>query len=164
MRHAHLPPSPPLPRCAPEVADRGFYLVLRADGFVLHMSAGPDDLREMRDRVYSQVLGSGASEEIAEAARLLASELVGNAVRWCGSHAPVVVKISGLPREVVVRVHDPAPDAAPRRRSAAPDNAEHESGRGLWILDALAPGWTVEPTSFGKQICCRLSKDGVPYA
>jgi hypothetical protein len=30
----------------------------------------------------------------------------------------------------------------------------------LWILDVLAPGWSVKPTPFGKQIRCRLPYPG----
>ncbi|MFD4144092.1 ATP-binding protein [Streptomyces sp. NPDC058572] len=162
MHDAKVLPGPtdPPPRFPPEMAECGFYLAIRPDGFVLHMSASAGHLREMRNRVFKEVCGSGAGEEVAETARLVASELVGNAVRLCGPFAPVVVQVASLAREVLVQVHDPEPAAVPERRAAAPDNDRHESGRGLWILDALAPGWSVEPTPFGKQVRCRLPYEG----
>ncbi|MFF7191313.1 ATP-binding protein [Streptomyces sp. NPDC008222] len=120
------------------------------------MSASPEHLREMRQVVFTAVTGSGIGEAIAESARLVASELVSNAVRLCGPWAPVVVQVYPHQDHVLVQVHDPEPSALPERQGQAPDSADAETGRGLWILDALAPGWTVEPTPVGKQITCAL--------
>ncbi|MCX4617932.1 ATP-binding protein [Streptomyces mirabilis] len=149
---AHTGPSVVLPQ-----ASCGFYLVHHDAGFVLHMSASPEHLREMRQAVFKTVTGSGIGEEMADAAQLVASELVGNAVRFCGPWAPVIVQVQPQGDLVLVKVHDPEAAAVPKRRDQAPDNAEAEAGRGLWILDALAPGWTVKPTEVGKQITCALS-------
>jgi anti-sigma regulatory factor (Ser/Thr protein kinase) len=153
-------PSDPPPRFPPELAECGFYLAIRPDGFVLHMSASAEHLREMRLQVFKEVCGAGADEEVADAARLVASELVGNAVRLCGPWTPVVVQVAGLPGKVLVEVHDPEPAAVPERREASPDNDIFDSGRGLWILDSLAPGWTVELTPVGKRIRCHLPYEG----
>ncbi|WP_055524637.1 ATP-binding protein, partial [Streptomyces graminilatus] len=131
--------SDPPPRLPPELAECGFYLAIRPDGFVLHMSASAEHLREMRVRVFREVFGAGAGEEVADAARLVASELVTNAVRLCGPWTPVVVQVAGLPDQVLVEVHDPEPAAVPNRGEEPPDNDRSESGRGLWILDVLAP-------------------------
>lgn len=144
----------------PEVAARGFYLAARPGGFVLHMSASATHISQMRERVFKEVCGAGAGEDTADAARLVASELVANAVRLCGPFTPVVVQVTGLPDRVLVYVHDPEPALVPRKRHAPPSNAEFESGRGLWILDVLAPGWTVEPSPVGKQIRCRVPYSG----
>ncbi|MFF1484580.1 ATP-binding protein [Streptomyces sp. NPDC058319] len=137
-------------------ASCGFYLMHRDDGFALHMHASSEHLQQMRQVVFKTVTGSGIGEEVAESARLVASELVGNAVRLCGPWAPVVVQVFRQGDRVLVQVHDPEPAALPERRGPAPDSAEAETGRGLWILDALAPGWRVEPTPVGKQITCTL--------
>ncbi|MBK3533622.1 ATP-binding protein [Streptomyces sp. MBT56] len=134
----------------------GFFLVHRDGGFALHMSASAEHLKEMRAQVFKTVTGCGVGEEIAEAARLVASELVGNAVRLCGPWTPVIVQVSRQDRHVLVQVHAPEPAALPDRQPAAPDNADAETGRGLWILDALAPGWSVQPTPVGKQVTCTL--------
>ncbi|MFF0292526.1 ATP-binding protein [Kitasatospora sp. NPDC004614] len=151
----HRAPAPP----EPDSATRGFYLSPRPDGFVLHMNASAEHLVEMRARVFKTVTSAGAAEEVAEAARLVASELVGNAVRLCGPHAPVIVRLADAGHEFVVQVHDPEPAVLPARSAEPPDNSRTGTGRGLWILDALAPGWTVTPTPLGKQITCTLPRD-----
>ena len=156
MHDAHPTPAALAPPCPPRVAACGFYLALRPGGFVLHMSASREHMRRMRAHVFAAVAAAGADELVAEAARLVASELVGNAVRLCGPWTPVVVQILSKPDQVQVQVHDPEPGALPGRRSESPDNDDLESGRGLWILDSLAPGWTVEPTAVGKQITATL--------
>ena len=148
------------PSCPPQVSC-GFYLVHRDAGFALHMSASPEHLRAMRQEVLKAVAGAGIGEAIAEAARLVASELVGNAVRLCGLRAPVVVQVYPQGDRVLVQVHDPEPAALPERRDQSPDSADAETGRGLWILDALAPDWMVEPTPVGKQITCTLPVGGL---
>ena len=153
MHEAEVLAGPP--SCPPQ-ASCGFYLVYQEAGFALHMSASQEHLHEMRQAVFKAVTASGIREEVAEAARLVASELVGNAVRVCGPWAPVVVRISPRRDDVLVQVHDPRPDSRPVRGDRAPDNAEAETGRGLWILDAIAPGWTVETTPLGKQITCTV--------
>jgi anti-sigma regulatory factor (Ser/Thr protein kinase) len=120
------------------------------------MSANEANLREMRQAVFMAVAAAGMGEEVADSARLVASELVGNAVRACGPWAPVVVQVHLGERDVLVQVHDPDPAARPVRGERAPDNAEEVTGRGLWILDAIAPGWTVQATPLGKQVACTL--------
>ncbi|MFD7642090.1 ATP-binding protein [Kitasatospora sp. NPDC059795] len=145
-----LAPAPP------ETAARGFYFSPRPDGFVLHMYASAEHLVAMRAFVYKAVTSAGAPEDVADAARLVASELVGNAVRLCGPHAPVVVLLTTTRHQVVVQVHDPEPTTLPTRSTEPPNNPRAATGRGLWILDALAPGWTVTPTPLGKHITCTL--------
>ncbi|GII89113.1 hypothetical protein Ssi03_71030 [Sphaerisporangium siamense] len=137
-------------------AGLGFYLAVREDGFVVHMNVCEENLRAVRE-VTQVVLGAaGVEMEVVESARLVASELVGNAVRACGHWAPVVVEVEADSRGVWVRVHDPCPDRLPVRTGVAPGDAQAESGRGLWLLDALAPGWDVALTPIGKQVRCLL--------
>lgn len=141
----------------------GFYLVRRSGGFVLHMRSSAQHLREMRAEVFKTVTGAGGGEDVAERARLVVSELVGNAVRLCGPWTPLIVQVFHHDQYVLVQVHDPEPAAMPDRRPQAPDNADAEGGRGLGILDALAPGWSVHYTPVGKQITCTLPcRDPVP--
>lgn len=151
-------------RREPEVALPGFYLQPRPDGFVLHMSASREHLHALRAHVFKSVTDAGADEETADSARLLASELVGNAVRLCGPSAPVVVQIVNAAEHVKVQVHDPCPEVMPRRSRHTPNNGQAESGRGLWILDAIAPGWSVEPSPIGKQISCTLPRTHPEFA
>ncbi|MFD9602842.1 ATP-binding protein [Streptomyces sp. NPDC059970] len=125
------------------------------------MSASQEHLQEMRAEVFKAVAGSGIGEEIADSAKVVASELVSNAVRLCGPWAPVIVQVQPQGDQVLVQVHDPEPATVPQRRDQAPDNVEAEAGRGLWIVDALAPGWTVKRTPVGKQISCTLPATGL---
>ena len=60
---------------------------------------------------------------------------------------------------VAVNVHDPDPGALPRRRATPLDSAEAETGRGLGLVDLLAPGWSVRRSVIGKQVCCRVPAD-----
>ncbi|MFD7054327.1 hypothetical protein ACFWBS_38410 [Streptomyces mirabilis] len=77
---AHTGPTDVLPQ-----ASCGFYLVHHDAGFVLHMSASPEHLREMRQAVFKTVTGSGIGEEIADAAQLVARN---SSATRCGSAAP----------------------------------------------------------------------------
>ncbi|MCC9312085.1 ATP-binding protein, partial [Kitasatospora sp. RB6PN24] len=76
--------------------------------------------------------------------------------RACGEHVPLVVEVHRAENDAVVTVHDPLFGAGPRRTDTAPDSDEAESGRGLVLLDILAPGWTVKPSPIGKRIRCRI--------
>lgn len=154
-------PNPPRPPAgsASELAACGFYLVPHPGGFVLHMSVSPAHLRRLRAQVFQAVIEAGGDVSAAETAQLVISELVANVVRLCGPWAPVVVQVTSGAKGVLVKVHDPQRDTIPHGTAPPPDNAEAESGRGLWIVDLLSPGWTVERTPLGKQIVCTL-----PYA
>jgi hypothetical protein len=94
----------------------------------------------------------------AESAQLVVSEPAGNSVRAVGEHTPVVVEVCAT-TGVGVNVHDPDPGALPARGRTALDSAEAESGRGLHLLDLLAPGRHIGRSPIGKQVRCR-----VPYA
>ncbi|GII64224.1 hypothetical protein Skr01_43090 [Sphaerisporangium krabiense] len=137
-------------------ASLGFYLTTRASGFVVHMNVCEENLRAVREVTQAVLGAAGVDVEVVESARLVASELVGNAVRACGHWAPVVVEVEADSRGVWVRVHDPCPDRLPVRTGVAGGDDQAESGRGLWLLDALAPGWDVALTPIGKQVRCLL--------
>ncbi|MCZ4118682.1 MULTISPECIES: ATP-binding protein [unclassified Streptomyces] len=154
MHHSAAHPGPHA--SPPSPAACGYYLLPRPGGFVLHMATSPEHLRRMRAQVFQSVTATCHDEQVASDAQLVASELVGNAAALCGPWAPVVVTVRRSEHNVHVRVHDPLDDRAPARTGALPDNAQAESGRGLWIVDALAPGWTVQRTPLGKQISCTL--------
>ncbi|WP_424528869.1 ATP-binding protein [Sphaerisporangium viridialbum] len=134
----------------------GFYLATRPGGFVVHMNVCEENLRAVRDVTLKSLAAAGVDSETAESARLIASELIGNAVRACGNWAPVVVEVEQDDKGIWVKVHDPNPARLPVRSNTAPDDDQAESGRGLWLLDALAPGWDVALTPIGKQVRCLL--------
>lgn len=133
----------------------GLYLRHRPGGFTAHITASEHTLIAVRHLTADVLQFHGADRESAGAAQLVLSELVGNAVRACGDHVPLVVDVYRNRDGITVAVHDPAADLLPHR-TACGDLAE--SGRGLVLLDLLAPGWTVTSSPFGKQIRCHLTK------
>ncbi|WP_248962216.1 ATP-binding protein [Sphaerisporangium perillae] len=121
------------------------------------MNVCEQNLQAVRAVTLEILAAAGVDMEVAESARLVASELIGNAVRACGHWAPVVVEVEQDVKGIWVKVHDPNPARLPVRSGTAPDDPNAESGRGLWLLDALAPGWDVALTPIGKQVRCLLS-------
>ncbi|MFK0142706.1 ATP-binding protein [Streptomyces murinus] len=79
-------------------------------------------------------------EGAADAAALVVSELLGNAVRH-GCQYPTdtaTLLLTAVPgRWLLIEVHDPSP-ATPALITAGP---ESECGRGLALVDALSSGW-----------------------
>ncbi|WP_199185825.1 ATP-binding protein [Streptomyces carminius] len=64
------------------------------------------------------------------------------------------------PTAARVRLHDPCRAARPRRTGVRLDDPYAESGRGMAIVDMLAPGWDVTATPVGKQVRCRVPLPG----
>ncbi|MFF3488743.1 ATP-binding protein [Streptomyces sp. NPDC002701] len=145
---------PALPACVP-----GLYVQHRDRGFVAHITASESAFSTVRALTASVPTAYGASQDSADTAAWLVSELCGNAVRACGDHVPLVVEVYVTGRSVQVNVHDPAADLLPHRSTvaAAMDSDTAESGRGLGLLDVLAPGWDVVSSPVGKQIRCRIN-------
>ena len=92
----------------------------------------------------------GVGDEVLEAALLVISELVTNAVRH--GNAPVSMRLLRDVGTVVIEVAD-SDRRRPRRRAATP---EDESGRGMAIVDALVSRWGVRPTAGGKALWAEL--------
>jgi anti-sigma regulatory factor (Ser/Thr protein kinase) len=143
---------PQFPASTPDL-----FLRHRVRGFVAQMTATADTLSTVRQLTVTVPVAYGADREVAEAAELVVSELVGNAVRACDDRSPlVVVEVTVTDTGIAVDVHDPLGDLLPIRREKAMHSDDAESGRGLHLLDVLAPGWTVEPSPIGKRISCHV--------
>ncbi|MEV2254991.1 ATP-binding protein [Streptomyces sp. NPDC050147] len=147
----------------------GWYHTPTPTGFVLHLSATPDHLRATRALIGKTLADAGADEGQSYAVQLVMSELFGNAVRACGDFVPLVAEVAveppqrfggGAERGVRVRLHDPYRLALPVRAYVRLDDLEVESGRGLPLVDLLAPGWRVAGTPVGKQVRCRIPAQG----
>ncbi|MFC8454750.1 ATP-binding protein [Kitasatospora sp. NPDC057223] len=138
----------------------GLYLTARPGGITAHLTADRDTVQTVRALALTVLIAHGVDLESAEAAQLVLSELIGNAVRACGDHVPLVVEVHRAEQAAVVTVHDPLTAAGPRRTATAPDSDQAECGRGLLLLDVLAPGWTVQPSPVGKRIHCRIPTAG----
>lgn len=145
-----------LARQQPVVPVPGFYLQARTGGFALHMVASPARLQQVRELTDKTLCEAGVGGETSGNAVLVVSELLGNAVRACGEHVPVVVEVDAGERGVSVKVHDPERERRPCRSDVPLDDAEADCGRGLGLVEFFAPGWTVRPAPFGKQVVCLL--------
>lgn len=150
---AHDPVLPePLP---------GLYLRQRPGGITAHLTADQDTGQAVRSLALTVLVAYGVDLETAESAQLVLSELIGNAVRACGPHVPLVVEVyRSRGSDAVVAVHDPLAGTVPRRTGIPVDSDDAESGRGLTLIDVLAPGWTTEPSPVGKTVRCRVRAAG----
>jgi two-component sensor histidine kinase len=96
----------------------------------------------------------GLDEEVIDAVTLVASELVGNAVRHAcipeRDHLDIGWYVG--PDEITISVEDPS-SALPVRRIASP---EATNGRGLTIVEALTSDWGVERTQRGKRVWAKV--------
>lgn len=142
-------PKPQLPPPTP-----GLYFRHRNQGFAAHITASPAALRLVRELTAKVATLYGVGADAADAARLVVSELAGNSVRVCGDHVPIVVEVYVTLLGISINVHDPDPSALPCRRAVDLGSSEAESGRGLALLDLLAPGWQVRRSPVGKQVRC----------
>lgn len=98
----------------------------------------------------------GVDEDLIHDVTLVATELVGNAVRHGAStsdpEAAWTVAWSIGPEEILISVEDPN-EALPVVRHAAPDAP---NGRGLAIVEALSSEWGVDPTDRGKRVWAKV--------
>ena len=106
-------------------------------------------------RFIADTLAPWADVDLVDAAELLVSELVTNAVVHAHSRASVVI-VTGRDRtDVRIEVHDDGRDP-PRLGGFDPDAL---SGRGLALVDAISDRWGVEPsapTAPGKRVWFEL--------
>ncbi|MER6086808.1 ATP-binding protein [Streptomyces bluensis] len=90
-------------------------------------------------------LGLELGDELAGDLRLLTGEVVANSVTH--TQAECVVAVSWTGERLRVEVIDGEPTLA---RSSSADTMD-ESGRGLFLVDALATAWGSEPCTAGKK-------------
>ncbi|MEH0577827.1 MULTISPECIES: ATP-binding protein [Streptomyces] len=154
MHSVSTPTLAPTPNLTP-----GYYLRPRPQGFAAHICASQQHLGAVRALTGAELLAHGVDADVVHSAQLVLSELVGNSVRACGEHVPLVVEVYVTSYGIAVNVHDPDPGALPRRRATLLDSAEAESGRGLGMVDLLAPGWNVRRSAIGKQVRCRVAAE-----
>jgi anti-sigma regulatory factor (Ser/Thr protein kinase) len=104
----------------------------------LELARDPASAGEARQLVEALLRGSGASKAARESSRLVASELVTNALQHGQGAIELRLKLIGefLRIEVVDQGHDQAPAV----RQAHPDET---GGWGLRIVDQVAAQWGV---------------------
>jgi hypothetical protein len=125
------------------------------DDTARHAAWGPDlcNVAAARHFVRASLLAWGAGD-LSDAAVLVTSELVGNAVVHTATR--VDVALQRLPDGLLLRVHDCSEDL-PSRRAAGADAVD---GRGLALLDGLCAGWGVVLDGEGGKAVWALLADG----
>jgi len=106
-----------------------------------------------------QVWGYQLDQDAAFTFELLVSEVVTNACLH-GNGALLTLVLIARDEEVFVEVLDGS-TVAPRRREAS---AQEESGRGMFLVDALATAWGTHPTPRGKAVWMTYSLPSRPVA
>jgi anti-sigma regulatory factor (Ser/Thr protein kinase) len=101
-----------------------------------------------------------ALDDLVDVTELIASELVGNAVRHARGHLVRVAVLRVKAGCVRVSVVDRSPEP-PAARTGLAD--EETGGRGLLVLDALAARWGTEPLPWGKRVWAECAREHHPY-
>jgi hypothetical protein len=90
--------------------------------------------------------------------RLLVSETATNAVLHAGGGGFDLICHSPVGSSIQIELHDRSTSEPTRRVATAWDS----HGRGLELLDVLAPGWFVVTTPTGKSLIFRLEANPCP--
>jgi len=102
-------------------------------------------------RLIDELLGD-CDPRFAFYLRLVASELVKNAVLYGSDHDPIRMETKVFPDWAEVRVQNSGGRLSMRKLR----NRRREGGRGLEIVDALADAWSIETGPLGTKITVRL--------
>lgn len=114
----------------------------------------PSSVAVVRRELVADLRDNGVDPDSVDDVTLIASELVGNAVRHADHAADGDLDIAWTisPTDVVVSVADASP-TEPELRAPTEDDP---AGRGLAIIDALTSSWGVEPLRDGKRVWARV--------
>lgn len=119
----------------------------------IRLDATTTSPREAR-RFVADTLSRWGDDSLVEAAALLVSELVTNAVVHARSDVDVVVDRSGGRAVLRVEVHD----GSAQRPMPGVFDLEALSGRGLALIEAMSTRWGVEAHSAGKRVWFELEE------
>src|SRR4051812_18936752 len=103
---------------------------------VTKLPADPSAVPAARRFASQHLLDFGGRTDVVDKARLLVTELATNAVM----HAPSPIRLTVESHDDSVRVEVRDDDPTPLPPPVAPDPSA-TSGRGLWLVDALACAW-----------------------
>lgn len=110
------------------------------------MPARPESAATIRREVAAELLDAGVDPEVVDDVLVVASELVGNAVRHARAlpRGGLAVTWGHSAGGITISVTDGGGIQRPRLREAGPYDT---SGRGLSIVSALTDFWGVRPGS-----------------
>lgn len=113
---------------------------------------------QVREALVSWLVHRGAATRVVQDAQLIATELVGNAVRHASplDNGTVLVRWHQEDSRLALSVCDGGGPTEPGRVEAASDDL---GGRGLAIVDALSATWWVERTHRVHTVHVRLPLD-----
>jgi anti-sigma regulatory factor (Ser/Thr protein kinase) len=117
----------------------------------LRLPAAPTASAEARAVV--EAIGSDLPEAVLVDAKLLLTELVANAIKHTSRGIEAVIIRITRNHFVRVEVLDPGPMFNPDPR---PPSTGAGSGRGLYLVDAVATAWGIEPDEAGKKVWFEL--------
>jgi anti-sigma regulatory factor (Ser/Thr protein kinase) len=114
---------------------------------VTKLPSDPSAVPAARRFASQQLIDFAGAAEAVDKTRLLVTELTTNAIVHARSPIRLTVEPIDDRVRVEVRDDDPTPIAAPK----APD-PDATSGRGLWLVSALACAWGINHNERGKTI------------
>src|SRR5258708_7163067 len=120
----------------------------------LRLEPSPQAPRLAREAV-DALLGEDDSTSLAFSLRLVASELVKNAVLYGSEHQPIRVDVKIFRDWAELRVQN----RGNRIRIGNLRSLNGDGGRGLEIIDALADAWSVDTGTAGTTFTVRLPLD-----
>ncbi|MEU6572246.1 ATP-binding protein [Streptomyces sp. NPDC046805] len=124
----------------------------------LHLLPAPEEVRKIRQAVRTALFAWGCPSWAVDDSVLLASELVGNAVRH-GPDTWITVNLLQAGDRLLLEVTD-ASSVRPAVQQA--DTAD-EQGRGMYLVQAVASAWGARRDARGgKTTWCTLALDGNP--
>lgn len=122
----------------------------------LHLPPAPAEVSRVRRAVRTALSSWGCPSRVIDDCALLASELVGNAVKY-GTQVLITVNLLQVGDRLLLEVTDGS-SARPAVRQADP---EDEQGRGMYLVQAIASAWGSRWDSrSGKTTWCTLALDG----
>ena len=124
----------------------------------LNIPFAAESAADVRAALESWLGHRGSSSHVVDDARLVATELVGNAVRHASplGNGTVLVRWEADDSALTLSVCDGGGSTEPEQVDARPYDV---SGRGLAIVDALSSTWWVEHTSMLHTVHVRLALD-----
>lgn len=97
---------------------------------------------------------------LTPATRLIAAELIGNAVEHARTPLTVVLSVRGDVLHLGVYDRHPALPTVAEEKPWHPDRLRDRRGAGLWLVDAAATAWGALPWRGGKMVWATLALDG----